>query len=195
MILNNKYYLILDTSDELLTIGLSDGEKLIYSICEYCQKQHSKVLVSTIKKILFLNNIVFDDLKGIIITSGPGSFVGVRISLTVAKIFSFVLNIPIFTISTLRANSIVGCKNIVLLDAKNNRTYIGVFDENGYMLENKIINNEEVEIYINKYNFFKIVCKTDYLQLEKKNNDITIIRDNFLRNVHYFLKNNEMIVL
>ena len=195
MILNNKYYLILDTSDELLTIGLSDGEKLIYSICECCQKQHSKVLVIAIKKILFSNNIVFDDLKGIIITSSPGSFVGIRISLTVAKIFSFVLNIPIFTISTLRANSIVGCKNIVLLDAKNNRTYIGVFDENGYMLENKTINNEEVEIYISKYNFFKIVCKTDYLQLEKKNNDVTIIRDNFLRNVHYFLKNNEMIVL
>ena len=182
MFLKKRIYLILDSSDEILTVALKNDEKLIYSFSKNCQKQHSKILINVIKKTLSLNNIIFSDLKGIIITSGPGSFVGLRISLTVAKIFSFVLNIPIFTISTLQANSLIGCKNIVLLDAKGNRTYMGVFDENGFLLDNKVINNDEVKKYIKKYKYFKIVCKTNYLQLKK----INIIRNNFLKNINYY---------
>ncbi|MBP5301585.1 MAG: tRNA (adenosine(37)-N6)-threonylcarbamoyltransferase complex dimerization subunit type 1 TsaB [Bacilli bacterium] len=183
-----KYYLILDSSDTTLIVGLKDDKKLIYSICKECPQMHSKVEIHFINEVLKLNKLNFSDLNGIIITTGPGSFVGIRISLTIAKIFSFVLKIPIYSISTLRANSIIGEKNIVLLDAKGDRSYMAIFDENNnYLLEDSLLNNREVKKYINKksVNFIKIVCKSNYLKLKNKN--LILTKNNFLKNVDFFI--------
>ena len=46
------------------------------------------------------------DIDKIIVVNGPGSFTGIRIGLTIAKVYAWSLKIPITTIYSLEAMSI-----------------------------------------------------------------------------------------
>ncbi len=48
-----------------------------------------------IKKILKKNKLTFDNLTGIVVFEGPGSFTGLRIGITVANALAYSLQIPV----------------------------------------------------------------------------------------------------
>ena len=99
------------------------------------------------------------------VTNGPGSYTGIRIGLTLAKVMSKVLNIKLVCLSSLLAMcGIDRCS--ALIDAKSKRVYYGKYD-NGksvvedcvkyisdldlseeYVGETKVIGKEEKEIDI-----------------------------------------------
>lgn len=55
----------------------------------------SQVLLSTVEKILKKNNRKFQDLEAIEVNTGPGSFTGLRVGVSVANALGFTLNIPV----------------------------------------------------------------------------------------------------
>ena len=83
---------------------------------------HSEKLPVFIDHILKRNNINIDDLDGIAISEGPGSYTGLRIGMSLAKGMAIVANIPIIPISTLEVISrgvcIDGVYSVVLYSHK-----------------------------------------------------------------------------
>jgi tRNA threonylcarbamoyladenosine biosynthesis protein TsaB len=57
--------------------------------------QSSQVLVPMIEKILKKNKVNLNDLKEIKVNTGPGSFTGLRVGISVANTISLLLRIPL----------------------------------------------------------------------------------------------------
>ncbi|QFQ32152.1 tRNA (adenosine(37)-N6)-threonylcarbamoyltransferase complex dimerization subunit type 1 TsaB [Buchnera aphidicola] len=91
--------LAIDTSMNYCSVAVY--KKKIYSLSDYCNKEHTIKILPMIKKILLLAKITFKDINYVIFSKGPGNFTGIRIAIGVAQSLSLSLNIPILGISTL----------------------------------------------------------------------------------------------
>ena len=123
--------LFIDTHDELITVGLKNGEEL-YLKTQESEYSHSIYTMPMIESLFKDNNFNVKDLKKIIVVNGPGSFTGIRIGLSIAKTMAYALNIDINTISSLTAYLISnnnGEKRRAVIE-DNKGYYISVFDEN-----------------------------------------------------------------
>jgi tRNA threonylcarbamoyladenosine biosynthesis protein TsaB len=139
--------LFIDTSSSFLDIALIlDGvvyEKKINSINE-----HSKYAMSVIEEIFNSNNVKPEDINQIMVINGPGSFTGLRIGVTIAKIYGWSLNINVIPISTLKAYALSNSNYdyyVCLLDARRNYVYGSIYDSNyNAVLDDKYISIEEL---------------------------------------------------
>jgi len=116
--------LCMDTSHKYMGIALLDGEKIIDQKSMDCFKQQSELLLVEVDAMMKKNGYAPKDIKAICISRGPGSYTGVRIAMTVAKVLGALEPIEVYTVSTLRLYS-AGKKGITLLDARSNRAYCG----------------------------------------------------------------------
>ncbi|MDP2585444.1 MAG: tRNA (adenosine(37)-N6)-threonylcarbamoyltransferase complex dimerization subunit type 1 TsaB [Candidatus Levybacteria bacterium] len=87
--------LILDTADNKeITVGLIiDGKKDIQT--KIINSNKTQIILPMIDKILKKHSLGLEDLSGININVGPGSFTGLRIGLAIANALSSTLRIPI----------------------------------------------------------------------------------------------------
>lgn len=93
--------LVLDTSTAFLYVAIIDDGQELFSRVAEGKNNHSDNLIPTIKEGLESLGMTMKDIKRIVVGIGPGSYTGLRIALTVAKTFSWTLNIPLFTASSL----------------------------------------------------------------------------------------------
>jgi tRNA threonylcarbamoyladenosine biosynthesis protein TsaB len=89
---------------------------------------HSETLLPHIESALKMAATAKEDLEGIAISIGPGSFTGLRIGLAAAKAMSYALNIPLVGVSTLKALAyqlpVPGVRLMCLLDAQKGNAYV-----------------------------------------------------------------------
>lgn len=119
--------LAFDTCLDKTYIVLRDEEKILTSrILESDEKNyHSAYLISTISKILKENGITPNDIEGIAINVGPGSFTGIRACTTVARVMAQQLGIKALGVSSLEILSKAGNDEyVVALDARKNKAYL-----------------------------------------------------------------------
>lgn len=85
----------IDTKDQkVIKVSLKKGEKVIESLTKE-NVYGSQVLLSLINEILKKNQLDFKDIKGIEVETGPGSFTGLRVGVSVANALGFSLKVPI----------------------------------------------------------------------------------------------------
>ena len=95
--------LALDTSTSQITVGISkDGETLIDE-SQSARHQQSKILIGFIEACLKKCDRTLDEVDAFSVTTGPGSFTGVRTGLGTVKGFCFALNKPLIGIPTMEA--------------------------------------------------------------------------------------------
>jgi tRNA threonylcarbamoyladenosine biosynthesis protein TsaB len=125
--------LCMDTSHTWLAIGLIKDHQVIGKYQEKCWKKQSEELFPRLIELMDSLNLTSDDIDQIVISKGPGSYTGVRIAMTVAKVFCSMRNLPIYTISTLLLYA--GKKDCrVVTDARGKRVYTCKFKD-GKLLE------------------------------------------------------------
>ena len=129
-----NYKLYLDSSDIYLSVGISLDGKLIYSYQKDCFKRQSEFMMSEIDKALKACSISMKDISEAVIGIGPGSYTGVRISLAIAKTLYAIRNIKVAPLSSLQIMGDYGESYIALMNARSNRSYIGVYSDGGYHL-------------------------------------------------------------
>ena len=108
------------------------------------------------------------------VVNGPGSFTGIRIGVTLAKIMAYSLNIPITTITSLEAmsKSIKTDKLIVpIINARREACYASIFDGNKEILPGEYLTLEKLKmmliglnkdyVYLSNDKFSFDVCKYD----------------------------------
>ncbi|MGM0601848.1 MAG: tRNA (adenosine(37)-N6)-threonylcarbamoyltransferase complex dimerization subunit type 1 TsaB [Bacillota bacterium] len=120
----------IDTSTEVLGLALADNKKIAAEYNLRLKRQHSEKLLPLIKEMFKTFDINPSQIEAVAVSTGPGSFTGLRIGITAAKIISRINSIPIIGISTLEVMA-ASVKNdgiiIPLIDAGRNRFYYSIF--------------------------------------------------------------------
>lgn len=173
--------LVLDTSTNLLYVCFIEDNKVLYEVKTIGQNNHSDHLLSSITEGLNKLNWQVKDFDRIILGEGPGAYTGLRVSMTVAKMFAWTLNIPLYTISSL--DLLTSGYNddgtyVVKFKAKKGFVYYKAFT-----LKDEIKTNLEEEKFINDdylpYNDKSIkVITNDLVQINPlniKENEIKLV--------------------
>lgn len=145
--------LFIDTSLSDVSIALVKDENLLSIIHNNIPGEHSIYVSKYIEDILKENSLSPKDVNEIIVVNGPGSFTGIRIGVTIAKMFAYLQNIRIVTITSLLAKVIGEHSKYILskIDAKHDNYYIGLYDENYNKIVEKFVNSEEMNKIITQY--------------------------------------------
>jgi len=157
----------LDTSTLMTTCAIMEGEILLGEFSLNLDMSHSEALVPMIKEMMDNLKIKMEDIDLIAVSTGPGSFTGLRIGVTTAKSFAHVLNKPIVGVSSLEvlANNIY-TKGIIIpmMDARRDRVFTGIYsmdmNELKEILEPDAIEVEELIEYISK-SFQEVIVNGD----------------------------------
>lgn len=123
--------LAIDTSDTSTGMALISEDGILGARNLDMSKGRDSIL-SDLRKELFAEcNLKLQELSGIAVSMGPGSFTGLRVGLAYAKGICFALDIPLFGIDSLEAlahSAIANEKSIVpMIHAKGDEVYIAVF--------------------------------------------------------------------
>ncbi len=166
------YRILLDSSNRELAVGLSKDNTLIDQIRYEAWQRQSETMVNEIDTLLTKHNVNRTDIDGVIVSIGPGSYTGVRIALTIAKVISLAISCPIYKISSLAILKKEDYPSICLINARSNRSYVGVYKGNEVIVKDTIWTNDEVMDYIKLHPDFVICGDLKYLSLEGFNSDI-----------------------
>jgi tRNA threonylcarbamoyladenosine biosynthesis protein TsaB len=149
--------LFIDTSDKDVSIGIIKDNILINKVTESIPNSHSIYTTYFIKELLDSSKLQPNDIDRILVVSGPGSFTGIRIGVTIAKVYAYLLKKEIISISSLKILAISSKEKnnyyLSLIDAKHDNYYIGLYNENyDEVIAESFSNLEEVKYLIDKYN-------------------------------------------
>lgn len=137
--------LCMDTSHTWLVIGLIKDDQVIGKVQENCWKKQSEELFPRLTALMNDCHLQPEDIDQIVISKGPGSYTGVRIAMTVAKVFCAMADKPIYTVSTLLLYA--GKKNCrVVTDARGKRVYTCLFFDGKALEEERAVEIENLEI-------------------------------------------------
>jgi tRNA threonylcarbamoyladenosine biosynthesis protein TsaB len=92
----------IDTATENASICLSKDGKALHTMVNNQQRDHAAWIQPAIEQLLKETQNTINDLQGVAVTAGPGSYTGLRVGLATAKGLCFALNIPLLTENTLR---------------------------------------------------------------------------------------------
>lgn len=126
--------LCMDTSQSFLVLALLHDGTYVDGVQETCWKRQSEELFPKLITLLKHNGLSADDIDEIVITKGPGSYTGVRIAMTVAKVFCAMKQVPLYTLGSLQLIAGKAVHARVLMDARGHRAYHAVYD-NGLCIE------------------------------------------------------------
>lgn len=123
--------LAIDTSNEVLGIGLVSESKVIGEYITNIKKNHSVRVMPAIRHLLKDCDTEPAELDKIVVARGPGSYTGVRIGVTIAKTMAWSLGIPLAGVSSLAVLAAAGryFQGYIspLFDARRGLIYTGLY--------------------------------------------------------------------
>jgi tRNA threonylcarbamoyladenosine biosynthesis protein TsaB len=129
------YILHIETSTRVCSVALSSDEILLEYVDLDEGMNHAAILAPSIKQLLSITNIRPGDLGAISVSSGPGSYTGLRVGCSTAKAMAYSLKIPLVSIPTLTALAWAAFVShpeaefaLPMLDARRNEVYTSLFD-------------------------------------------------------------------
>ena len=130
--------LAVETSGRAGSVAAGIGAKMLAEITFSGALKHSAELFTSTEKLLNQINAKIQDVEHIYIAAGPGSFTGVRIAVTMAKMLAFTTKASIVAVNTTEAiinNASVAIaeekipieRAAVIIDAKRGQFFTAVF--------------------------------------------------------------------
>lgn len=156
------YSLVIDTATKYLYIALVNNEDILEEIVIEGSKNHAGNSVYMLNKLLNKHNLTIDDISNIYCGEGPGSYTGVRISVTIAKMIAAFKEVRLYAISSLfLAGSGYDNLNVaVLFDARRGNSFSACYGQN--LIEDKLrVTNEFLET-VKDFSDLKIVYENDF---------------------------------
>ena len=120
--------LCMDTSTQYLVIALIRDDQIVAKFQEKCWKKQSEELFPRLMDLMKEAGLEPEDIGQVVVSEGPGSYTGVRIAMTVAKVFCAMRNLPIATVGTLQLFAGMEPRARVVLDARGGRVYTAVYE-------------------------------------------------------------------
>ena len=130
-------FLHIETSTKICSVALSENGKIIDLLEESSDAYiHSERLTVFIDQICKKNEWKLSELAAIVVTSGPGSYTGLRIGVSTAKGLCYALSIPMIAVNTLESIANLGQKKYpnsticAMIDARRMEVFSTIFDAN-----------------------------------------------------------------
>ena len=184
--------LYIDTSSSFLYSAIYKNNTIISEVKEEYGQSLSEVTLPKIVEMFTNNNLSPKDVNKIIVVNGPGSFTGIRIGVTIAKVFAWTLKIPITTILSLEAMSISSETNsyhVPIINARRGFVFAAIYDEKqNCILKPQHIKITELRKELDKLGDYEIISNDEFDEFNniKKNNP------NILKIVDYFKDKKEI---
>ena len=128
------YILNIETATKNCSVSLAKNGETI--LCKEIAEQgysHAEKLHLFIEEIIKETGIGVNDLNGIAVSKGPGSYTGLRIGVSSAKGLCYALGIPLISVDTLQvlAKQVVIENGLIvpMLDARRMEVYSAIFDK------------------------------------------------------------------
>jgi len=135
--------LAIDTALDACAAAVLDtetGQLLIAQESQAMKRGHAEALMPLIGRVIAASGAAFASLGRIAVTTGPGSFTGLRVGLSAARGIALAANIPVVGVTTLAAYAapIVSQNTehpvISVIDARHDHVYLQVVSGNGSAL-------------------------------------------------------------
>jgi tRNA threonylcarbamoyladenosine biosynthesis protein TsaB len=156
----------IETSTHVCSVALSEQEKCIFQQSNYDGMNHAAMLSLFLQDALDLLKESGKKLDAVAVSSGPGSYTGLRIGVSTAKGLCYGLDIPLISISTLEIMTIAAMQKhapnnhdlfVPMIDARRMEVYDVIFDSN-----RKIIRDTAASI-INENSYAELLEKSQVL--------------------------------
>ncbi|QBP18827.1 tRNA (adenosine(37)-N6)-threonylcarbamoyltransferase complex dimerization subunit type 1 TsaB [Acetilactobacillus jinshanensis] len=130
--------LALDTSNRPLSVAVLEDHRILSTMTTTVNRMHSKELLPIIKRLMSHSGLEPEDLTRVVVASGPGSYTGVRIACTTAKVLAFCLGIDLVSVSSLKTLALnlsadEGALVNPVFDARNENMYTGLYRIKNHM--------------------------------------------------------------
>jgi tRNA threonylcarbamoyladenosine biosynthesis protein TsaB len=93
----------IDTSGYANAVGIIDGDTVLTDFIHEVRTDSLEKIVANIDRALKDSGLVLDDIDGIGVGLGPGSWTGIRIGVTVGKVLAYSTGKPVAGVPTLDA--------------------------------------------------------------------------------------------
>lgn len=130
-----SFILSLETSAKVCSVAIHEQGKLVATKEVHIEHSHASKLAVLMDEILKEANIKANQLRAVAVSSGPGSYTGLRIGTSTAKGLCFALNIQLLSIGTLELLAHQMSKQnpshaylCPMIDARRMEVYCEVFD-------------------------------------------------------------------
>jgi tRNA threonylcarbamoyladenosine biosynthesis protein TsaB len=141
----------IDTTSSYLYTAIVRDNSLLIERKKDLGKSLSVETTNIVSEMFNEVNLKPSDINKIIVVNGPGSFTGIRIGVTLAKIMAYTLDIPITTITSLEAmaKSIDTNKLIVpIINARREACYAAIYDGNKEIMAGSYLTIEKLKMML-----------------------------------------------
>ncbi len=156
------HILLIETSTSVLSVALArDGAVVSERVCTEPRMQAS-LTAPFVKEVLDQVNLTSKDCDAVCVSSGPGSYTGLRVGVSTAKGLAFGAGIPLLSVGTLDI-LVASCHSerseespafiIPMIDARRMEVYTAVYSADGKRLtpvEAKIVGPDSFAEYLQK---------------------------------------------
>ncbi len=151
----------IDTSTKTTAVGLIEDNETLAEYNLTGLIRHSESVTDMIDEIFKKFDFDINDIDLIAVGVGPGSFTGLRIGITIAKVLAFTLKKDIIGVSSLVANAMKDRGTVAtIVDAKRKNLYVSIVKNEGeieVLMEDKIM---PVEVFKETLKDYKDVILT-----------------------------------
>lgn len=149
--------LALDSSGLVASVAIASEDVLLAEYTINYKKTHSQTLIPMLDEIVRMVDLDLYEVDAIAITSGPGSFTGLRIGSATAKGLGLALDKPIVSVPTVDclAYNFYGTDRMVcpIMDARRDQVYTGLYefvnDKLVVVSQQKVVSMDEIIDEIN----------------------------------------------
>ena len=169
------HILAIDSSTSVLRVGLRLPDGDIISRENKDRFRHAEFIFGLIEDVLKAGSIDKNSLEAIVISTGPGSFTGLRVGMSAAKGLAVALEIPLIGITTFSAVAKELFKQFgptaALIPSRRDEFYFGLikaaeFEKNSIV----ILKTNEIESKLNNINVYGIDFDLSAIQFSKNIN-------------------------
>lgn len=131
--------LAIESTGATCGIALSSGDSIIGSYSLFGKNLHDKLLAELIKRLLNDTETSIEDISAVAVSSGPGSFTGLRIGAAVAKGICFENNPKLIAVPTIKSLALAATQRhisqnfdilVIILPFYKDQYYLQIFDSN-----------------------------------------------------------------
>lgn len=133
--------LSLETSTDVCSVAVHRDDALLAIAEVHINQAHASRLALLINQVMNVAGVAMSGLTGVAVSSGPGSYTGLRIGTSTAKGLCFALGVPLLSAGTLdvmaRQMMSVSIKDVLLgpmIDARRMEVYCALYNSEGNRL-------------------------------------------------------------
>lgn len=135
----------IDTSSQTGSVAVLEGDTVLAEVAVTSTQTHARRLMFAVDATLEMAGLTIAGCEGFAVTTGPGSFTGLRIGISTIKGLGFATKKPVAGVSTLDALAyqFPSFPHLVcpVLDARKGQIYTSLCEYDGYMKWKRLVDD------------------------------------------------------